>query len=199
MQKVNFYQFNFPQERLLIALVSGVILGVRTGLMLKIKSSTGGIDIISGFIQKSNKHINVENIITIICCSISVISVFVYHDVLSVSLSLTLMFVFDKFAGAVLTNIRNAVEFKVVTKRPDKLINRIITELKHGATVVECKGAFSDGESAIILTVINTRQISHFFNMVEEENAFVYFTEVKGVKGNFRWCRDDEVNNYNMN
>ncbi len=193
LQKVEFYQFNFPQEKLLIALVSGAILGVRTGLMLKIESSTGGIDVLAGFIQKANKHINVENIITVICCSISVISVFVYKDVLSILLSLIQMFVFDRFAGIVLTDIRNAVEFKVITQNPDKLIKRIITELKHGATVVESKGAFSDDNSSIILTVVNNRQIPHFLNMVEEENAFVYYTEVKGVKGNFRWRRDDEV------
>ncbi len=193
LQKVAFYQFSFPQEKLLVALVSGAILGVRTGLMLKIEASTGGIDILAGFIQKTNKHINVENIITVICCGTSVISVFVYKDVLSILLSLIQMFVFDRFVGVVLTDIRNAVEFKVITKKPDKLINRIITELKHGATVIESAGAFSEDNSSVILAVVNNRQIPHFLNMVEEENAFVYYTEVKGVKGNFRWRRDDEV------
>ncbi len=193
LEAVDFYRFSFPEERLLVALISGAILGARTGMMLKIGASTGGIDIIAGLIRKFNGHINVERLITVICSLIAVVSVFIYRDVLSILLSLVQMVVFDKVASIVLTDVRNAVEFKIITKTPQKLTDRIIRDLKHGATVLECRGAFEKNENSIILTVVNVRQIPEFLKILEEENAFVYYSDVKGIKGNFRWSKNDAV------
>ncbi len=194
LEKMNFYQFEHTDEGLLIALISGALLGIRTAIMLKIQASSGGIDIIAGFIQKYSSHINIERIITAICWIISLLSIFVYKNTLSIILSFIQMFVFDRAADYVLKDTRHAVEFKIITKDPDKLIHNIIYELKHGATIVESRGAFSDDSSYMITTIINIRQIPELLNIVKKEDgAFVYYTEAKGITGNFRWNRDDEV------
>lgn len=194
LQKMNFYQLYLPDEKLLIALLSGALLGVRTAIMLKIEASTGGMDILAGIVQQKNNHINIERIISITCCIISILSFFVYKNILSVLLSFVQMFVFDRAAEYVLKDTRHAVEFKIITKNPEKLANKIINDLKHGATIVESKGAFGDDDSFIIITVVNIRQIPELLNMVkEDDSSFVYYTEAKGVIGNFRWNRDDEV------
>ncbi len=194
LEKINFYQFEHTDERLLIALISGALLGIRTAIMLKIQASSGGIDIIAGFIQKYNSHINIERIITAICWVISLLSIFVYKNTLSIILSFIQMFVFDRAADYVLKDTRHAVEFKIITKKPDELIHNIIYELKHGATIVESRGGFSDQAGYMITTIINIRQIPELLNIVKnDKGAFVYYTEAKGVSGNFRWHRDDEV------
>ncbi len=194
LEKINFYQFEHTEEGLLIALISGALLGIRTALMLKIQGSSGGIDILAGFIQKYNSHINIERIITAICWIISLLSFFVYKNTLSIILSFVQMFVFDRAADFVLKDTRHAVEFKIITKNPDKLVHNIIYELKHGATIVESRGAFSDEPGCMITTIINIRQIPQLLSIVKKDTgAFVYYTEAKGVTGNFRWHRDDEV------
>ncbi len=194
LQELKFYQFEHTDEGLLIALISGALLGIRTAIMIKIQASSGGIDIIAGFIQKYNSHINIENIITAICWTISLLSIFVYKNSLSVILSFVQMFVFDRAADYVLKDTRHAVEFKIITKNPDDLIHNIIYELKHGATIVESRGAFSDEPGYMITTIINIRQIPQLLSIVKKDSgAFVYYSEAKGVTGNFRWHRDDEV------
>ncbi len=194
LEEIGFYQFEHTEEGLLIALISGALLGIRTAIMLKIQGSSGGIDIIAGFIQKYNSHINIERIITAICWIISLLSIFVYKNTLSIILSFVQMFVFDRAADYVLKDTRHAVEFKIITKDPDALVHTIIYELKHGATIVESRGAFSDEPGYMITTIINIRQIPQLLNIVKNyEGAFVYYTEAKGVTGNFRWHKDDEV------
>ncbi len=195
LENIDFYQFDdHPNERLLIALFSGALSGIRTGMMLKIGGSTGGTDIIAGCITKKRPYINVEVPISVLSGVIIISSGFVYGDVLSVMLSLVQMVIFSTACEIILRDTRNAVEVKIITKNPEKLTNKIIYDLKHGATVTESTGMYTGERSAIITTVINVRQIADLLNIIKsDEDAFVYYTEAKGVKGNFRWRKDDEV------
>ncbi len=194
LENINFFQLELPNEKLLAAIFSGVILGIRTGLMLKIGASTGGVDIVAGCISKFKPHINTEKIITFISYGIVILSGFVYHNILSVMLSLVQMFVFNLAAERMLKDTRNAVEFRINTKDPSLITDKIIYVLKHGATITECEGVFTKEKRYIITTVINIRQIPDMLSIVKsDETAFVSYTEAKGIKGNFRWKKDDEV------
>lgn len=193
-----FERFNFPQysggDKLLPAIFSGIMLGVRTGMLLKIGASSGGVDIIAGIIQKKNPYINFENYITYICYAIIVCSYFVYNELEAVMLSIVQMFVFDKTAGFMMKSLRNAVEFKIVTDNPEQLKNDILSVLKHGATVVEGKGMFTGERKTIIFCVVNIRQVPEFLKLLKKyENLFVYCSDVNSVNGNFRWLKDDAV------
>ena len=192
LDAVDFYQFASASDRLIPAIFSGVILGVRTGVMLKIGASTGGIDIVAGVIQIKKPHINIERIITVICYIIILSSYFIYQDITSILVSFVQMFVFDKFAGSMLKDSRSAVEVKIITKHPEDLKQDIIYNLKHGATVVDSKGMYTDDKSAIIISVINIRQIPEFIEIIKKyPDTFAYYSELMGVKGNFRWRKDD--------
>ena len=192
LQKIDFYQLYAPDEKLLIAIVSGALLGLRTGVMLKMRSSTGGIDIITSIIQKKKPYVPFEVIQNIICCTIILFSFFVYHDVLCILVSFVQRFVFGKAAEFLLKDTRNAVEFKIVTKDPERIKSRIITELKHSATVLESKGLYSGDGNALVITVVNMRQVPEFLELINEDKSiFAYYSEAKGVKGNFRWRLDE--------
>ena len=194
LEAVDFYSYVTATDRLIPAIFSGIILGVRTGIMLKIGASTGGVDIAAGMIQKKLPHVNIERIITIICYAIILVSYFIYRDVTAILLSIVQMFVFDIFAGRMLKDHRNAVEVKIVTKSPEAIKNDIICNLKHGATVLNSRGMFTDGESSVIISVINIRQIPEFLEIMKKyPDTFTYYGELMGVKGNFRWRKDDAV------
>lgn len=195
LEGVNFYQYKEENDRILSAIFSGLILGVRTGIMLKIGASSGGIDIIASIFHKKRPYVNVEKIISIICYVIIAISFFVYdNDLNCILLSIVQMFVFEKAVSAVLRDSRDAIEIKIITKNPEEIKQEIISNLKHGATIIDSKGMFTGEPSSMIVTIINTRQVGEFLNIIKRyPNTFVYYSNVVGVKGNFRWFKDDEV------
>ena len=160
--------------------------------MLKLGASSGGIDIIASMIQKKKPHLNIERIIAIICYIIAGISYFVYKDLTSILLSFIHMFVFDKFAGILLKDKRNAIEVKIITKNPSLIRDEIIYNLKHGATIIDAHGSYSGDEYDILISVINIRQIPELIEIVKKcPDSFVYYGELMGVRGNFRWNKDD--------
>ena len=51
---------------------------------------------------------------------------------------------------------------------------------------------FTDENKYMITTVVNTRQVPEFMNILKKHpDNFVYYSDVTGVKGNFRRYRDD--------
>lgn len=196
-QKINLASFIGPYpktgDKLIAAIFSGALLGVRTGMLLKVGASSGGVDIIAGILQKKNPYINFEKYISLICYVIIALSYFVYgKNVEGILLSVVQMFVFQKAAAAVMHNVRNAVEFKIVTDEPEKLKSEILSHLKHGATILTGKGMFTGSERSMIFCVVNTRQVPEFLKILEaHEHTFVYCTDVNTVMGNFRRNKDD--------
>lgn len=186
--KVEFYQYISASDYLISAIFSGLILGFRTGIMLKLGASTGGADIIACMIRKRREDWNVERILCIICYGIVGLSYFVYRDLNCILLSVVQTFVYEKIAAAVLKDTRSAVEFKIVTKEPNTIRDEIILRLGHGATIVDARGMFSEEENYVVLVVVNCRQIADFFDIIKKHSeTFAYYSEVAGVRGKFRW------------
>ncbi len=191
--EVHFYQYIVQTDKVIVAIFSGLILGVRTGIMLRIGASSGGIDIIACVVQNKFNR-DVEKVISFVCYIIIGASYFVYKDLTCILLSIVQMFVFEKTVSFVLKDSRNAVKFEIITKEPEKLKDEIIYELKHGATVVRSKGMFTDEESTIVVTIVNTRQVPEFLKFLKTRpDIFVYYTDVTGVNGNFRWRKDEKA------
>jgi uncharacterized membrane-anchored protein YitT (DUF2179 family) len=192
LETISFYQYHDTGAGLIAAVFSGVMLGVRTGIMLRLGASSGGVDIVASIIQSKRLHGNVEKIITVICYVIIGLSYFLYKDFNSILLSIIQMFVFERASAVIMKETRNAVEFKIVTRNPEEIKNDIIYVLKHGATVVESKGMFTNEGSSIIISVVNIRQIPEFLKITKKyPDTFVYYSDVTGVNGNFRWYKDD--------
>ena len=122
LSTVGFYQYTAENEKLLAAIFTGLFLGVRTGLMIRIGASTGGVDIIACIVQKKWPYFNIERIISIICYVIIGVSFFVYENNLnSVLLAVVQMFVFEWSVGLIMRDSRDTVEFKIVTKHPEAI------------------------------------------------------------------------------
>ena len=194
LSAVNFYQFVAETDKVIVAVFSGVMLGVRTGIMLRIGASSGGIDVIASVVKEKVRGLPVERIISLICYVIIASSYFVYHDLTCILLSIVQMFVFEKAAAFILKDSRNAVKFEIVTKEPEALKNDIIYNLKHGATIVQSKGMFTDEGSYTVISIVNTRQVPEFLKLLKKyPHTFVYYTDVTGVNGNFRWNKGDQA------
>lgn len=192
LEAVEFWQYVTETDRLIAALFSGIMLGVRTGVMIKIGGSAGGADIIACIVQSKKPYGNIERLISLICYAIMGLSYFVYWDMNCILLSIVQLIVFEKVMSIVLSSTRNATEVKIVTNVPEEVKDELLYTLKHGGTVTESKGLFTGEERTVISSVINNRQLPEFLRIMKKySDTFVYYADVKGVQGNFRWKKDD--------
>ena len=173
---------------------SGIMLGVRTAIMIRIGGSTGGVDIIACMVQKKKPYMNIETLISLFCYVTIGASFFVYWSVESIIMSVVQMLVFNLAMNSVLKSTRSAVEVHIITSEPEKFKEDIIVNLKHGATILNCHGMYTGEEKAMIVTIINIHQMDDLIKLSKKyDNTFVYFNDVSGVWGNFRWNKTDVV------
>lgn len=194
MEKIGMYQYVPGNNTWISVFASGIILGARTALMMKIGGSSGGVDIIASVLQKQKPYINIENLITAFCYVIIGISFFVYGNVESIIMSVVQMLIFNIAMNSIMRSTRNAVEVKIITDNPENFKEDILLNLKHGATVLSCRGMYTDDEKFMIITLINIRQMNDLIKLSKKyDNTFLYFGDACGVWGNFRWNKFDEV------
>ena len=201
LEQVNFYTYipfgllthELIGYRLFAALVSGILLGICVGIMLKIGYSSGGVDIIACLLHKWKPHFNVERIISICAYSIVGVSFFVYNDLTSVFLSAVQIFVSEFIVSTILKRERYAVEVKIVTKNPKDIKDEILYTHKHSATVVKSNGMYSGDDNYIIFSVMNVKEIPKLMNILKKHpDTFVYFSDGVRVQGDFHF-KDDQI------
>lgn len=194
MEKINMYEYVTENHVWIAVFASGIMLGARTAIMIRIGGSTGGVDIIACIVQKKKPYMNIETLISIFCYVTIAISFFVYGNIESVIMSVIQMLIFNLAMNSVLKTTRNAVEVRIITSNPEQFREDIIFNLKHGATVMDCQGMFTGENKKMIVTLINIHQMDDLIKLSRKyPNSFVYFSEVNGVWGNFRWNKSDAV------
>lgn len=194
LEEIEFYQYFTEVDVWIPAVFSGVLMGIRTGLMIRIGGSTGGTDIVGCLVQKARPYIEVERPIAVLCYLIIALSFLVYGSLNSVLVAIVQTFVMSYVMGRVLHSSRNAVEAKIITDDPESFKEEIVQKLKHGATVVKGEGMFTGDQKSMVFTIINIRQMKELMDIARNHpNSFVYFSDVNGVWGNFRWRSTDEV------
>ncbi|MBR5388569.1 MAG: YitT family protein [Clostridia bacterium] len=193
-----FEAASFPQyledERLLAAIFAGIMLGIRTGLMLRIGSSSGGVDIIAVIFQKKFPQVNIERIITAICLVLIGASYFVYKDFNCILLGIVQMFISEKATTFILKDTRKAVKVEIITKCPERVREDIVINLRHSATVTKGQGLYSGDDYYTVVSILNLYQMADLINIIKRyKDTFVFYTEVQGVFGNFRRYKDEAV------
>ena len=201
LEKIHFYTYITADHagelivgyRLLAALVSGIMLGVCVGIMLRIGCSSGGVDIIACLVHKWKPHVNVERIISICAYLIVGLSFFVYRDLTSIILSAVQIFVSECVISKLLKGERFAVEVKIVTKDPDIIKDEILYKHKHSATIVKTSGMYSGEDNFMVVCVMNMKEVPSFMNtMKQHPEAFVYFSDGVRIQGDFHF-REEEI------
>ena len=194
MEKINMYEYITENHVWIAVFASGIMMGVRTAIMIRIGGSTGGVDIIACIVQKKKPYMNIETLISLFCYITIGISFFVYQNIESVIMAVIQMLIFNLAMNSVLKPTRNAVEVRIITDNPEKFKEDILVNLKHGATIIDCHGMFTGEEKAMIVTIINIHQMDDLIKISKKyDSTFVYFSDVSGIVGNFRWRKTDAV------
>lgn len=195
LELVSFPQYVSVDGRIISAIFAGVMLGTRTGIMIRLGASTGGVDIIACSIQKKMEYVNVERLISVLCFVIIGISYFVYKDFNCILLAVVQLFISEKVVTLIMRDSREAIEVKIATKYPNELYDEIVNVLGHTATIVKSQGMYTNTENSLVFTIINRRQIPQLIAISKRHpDTFMYYTEVLGVYGKFRKHKDDEIN-----
>ena len=190
---IDFYQYDCFTEGsanspLIAAIFGGCVQGI-TGYMLRIGSSTGGVDVLGSLINRAVPHRDLERIIALLSYAVVAVSFFVYGNLNAVCLSVISIFACERVTALFLRPMRGAIRFEIVASKESapRVCDFILHELGHGATILSAEGAYAGEGREVIVCLLNHRQLPLLLNFAKTiPDLFLSYSEVMGVRGNFR-------------
>ncbi len=183
------YRTENGTSTILAPIAAGVINGAIYGTCIRLGASTGGIDIVGAIIRTKKPHISLVWIIFALNVAIAGVSYFVYgFNAEPVILCILFSYLTSAVSDFMLKGLKEALKFEVITDEAyaEEIGERLISEMKHGVTVMNAEGFYSKKNKRVLVCVINKHQISAFQKIVYEyPNTFAYVTSVSETVGNF--------------
>lgn len=168
----------------LLELAFAVILpSVGAALLFNIGASTGGTDIIAMLLKKyTSLDIGRSLLITDFLLTVAVFPVF---GVTAGLLSILGLFLKSTLVDDVIENLNLNKYFTIICVDPKPICNYILNTLHRSATVFDAKGAFTEKEKKIILTVISRSQAVQLRKYIRQADpdAFILITNTSEIIG----------------
>ena len=170
-------------DALLITVVGGIILGFGMGLALRNGGALDGIDMLAVLLAR-RLPFGTSDLILFLNMFVFIVVSFVF-GLKGAILSAIAYFIASKVIAIVEEGLSGSKTFKIITTKPELMIEAIREELGRTATYKEVYGGFSNEQFKEITCVINRLEDSKIKEIIRniDKNAFVTVYDVAEVKG----------------
>lgn len=158
--------------------------GIGLGLVFLAGGSTGGTDIIASAINKHHS-ISLGRILLVMDIMIVSCNWFIIHDLETLVVSYSTMFVAMNMLDYVINGARQSVQFIIISNKYQTIATRICNELDRGVTVLEGRGWYSGEQRNVLLVLAKKYERRDIYRLIHSEDpkAFVSMSNVEGVFG----------------
>jgi len=181
---VQFIKVSFPlDDKLLSALLAGIISGVGSGIILRSRGSAGGTDILSVILLKFFSF-RLGN--TALGFNIIILGTAVMLFPLEKTLyTLIYIYVSTHILNLVVTGLSQRKAVLIISSQWERISRDIMYRIGRGVTISTAKGGHSGKEMEVLYAVITFRELPHLKRIIREAdpNAFVVVTDTLEVMG----------------
>lgn len=170
-------------DPLIGAVFGGVLIGIGSGLCLRVGGSTGGIDIIGSIVTQ--KHDFPLGTMLFILNGLIVLSLGYIENWDLALTSMLSIYVTGRIVDMIHVRHIKVTAF-IVTNTPDQLLEHLL-QRPRGVTVVKTRGAFTHKERDMLITVTTRYELAELKKTIREvdPNAFVNIVETVEIMGEF--------------
>lgn len=170
-------------DSFLATLYGGVILGVGLGIVFRAGASTGGSDLAVLLFNKYFK-ITTGQAFLLVDTIVIVLAAFVFDLELALYAFLAL-FISSRLIDVVQESPYLTKAALIISSRPQIIEQKILEELKRGATSFKGKGVYTGAEREVILCVVSRLEVSRLKELVYkiDSSAFIVFIDTREVLG----------------
>jgi uncharacterized membrane-anchored protein YitT (DUF2179 family) len=184
MQIIPVDATNLKFDQTIAAVFGGVLLGIGSGITLRVGGSSGGIDIIGSILMR-NRDFPLGSFLLAINSIVVFILGYYKQDWNLALYSMLSMYIVSKVMDTIHIRHLKVTAF-IITQQKDLIIKRLL-ELPRGVTLIKTAGAYSNQEKDMLMTVITRYELVEFKTIIKDcdPKAFVNIVETTSVLGNF--------------
>lgn len=170
-------------DMIILAIIGGGITGVGSSLCLKAGGSTGGIDVVSSYLQMKKhtsftKYQSMLDVIIIITSSIFSVEKVIY--------TLIRLYVSLKIVD-LLYNSYKITRLEVVTTKGEELRLALIKKFHHGITIFKAIGGYTLVEKNVLEMYVSAYEVHDYLRIINiiDPGAFIVSTKVQIIGGKY--------------
>ncbi|MBN1848878.1 MAG: YitT family protein [Deltaproteobacteria bacterium] len=172
------------RDKILGALLAGIISGVGSGIILRSLGSAGGVDILAVIMLKrfsirlGTTSLAFNSLLMVLGAGLFSVDVALY--------TLIYVFVTSYAVNFVVTGLSQRKAILIISQHWDKISREIMSNLNRGVTVIKGQGGYSGKEEHILYTVISFRELPRLKRLIHRLDpvAFVVVNDTLEVMGN---------------
>ncbi len=179
---IAFVHVEIPvQDRILSALLAGIITGAGVGVTLRSLGSQGGMDILSIMLLR-RFSIAIGNTIMALNGAVLLLVAYVY-SLEAVLYTLIVLYVSSKVINLVVTGLSQRKAVFIISKKSQDISREILKDIRRGVTMIRGEGGYSGKEEKILYTVITFRELGSLKRLVQrlDPDAFVVVSDTLEV------------------
>ena len=170
-------------DKLLSALLAGIIMGMGSGIILRSLGSGGGLDILSVILMK---RFSIRLGTSILTFNAFVLAAGAILFSLEMALY-TLVFLFGSsyMVNLVVTGLSQRKAVFIISPQWEEISREIMEKIQRGVTIIGGRGGYTGREEQILYTVITFRELSRLKQLISviDPDAFVVVTDTLEVMG----------------
>lgn len=152
-------------------------------ILFNIGASTGGTDVIAMMLRKFT-NIDIGRSLLISDLSLTMLT-FPVFGLTTGLFSILGLFLKSTLVDTIIENLNLNKYLTIICEDPKPICDYILKHIHRSATVVDAKGAFSEKEKKIILTVMNRTQAVNLRKFIKQTdpNSFIMITNTSEIVG----------------
>ncbi len=175
---------SFPvHDKMLSALLAGIIVGVGSGIILRSLGSAGGLDILSVIFLK---RFSIRLGTTILASnSLVLVAGAILFSLEGALYTLIYIFVSSYMVNLVVTGLSQRKAVYIISPQWEDISHEIMDKIQRGVTIMKGQGAYTGKDEQILYTVISFRELPQLKQLIRgvDPSAFVVVTDTLEVMG----------------
>lgn len=172
-------------NKMILAVVGGMLCGAGCGIPLRCGSSTGGMDIVS-----QSFSIKTGIPFTIISGSVDAVIIIggaIIGGSVSVGIYTIIRLIVHVITLDKIHTIYKYQKVSIITEQLEEIKAALIARFPHGITIFEATGAYTNTQKWVLESVVLTYELEEYRGIVKkiDPHAFVYHSSVKDIMGKF--------------
>jgi len=172
-------------DPLISGIYGGAICGLGVGIVFASQGSTGGSDIIVRLLKLRYRNVPIGMINICFDAIVAILTGVVFGNLTLTLYSGISIFVAGQIVDAVVYRFDYSKVAIIISRRHEDIAKTVGTRLHRGSTYLQGWGAYSGGETKVVLTAVKKQQLADLKQLVVEidPNAFIIVQEAHQVLG----------------
>ena len=171
-------------DKMLSAILAGIIAGVGSGIILRSLGSAGGLDILSViFLRRFSIRLGTTILASNSFILVAGAALFSLEEALY---TLIYIFVCSYMVNLVVTGLSQRKAVYIISPQWEEISKEIMDRIQRGVTIIRGQGGYSGRDEQILYTVISFRELPQLKQLIRgvDPSAFVVVTDTLEVMGN---------------